>query len=266
MGGDSMREFEDPSHWDKAADHYATTAHPFTKRYAEVALEKADLAPSSRVLDIAAGTGALAFAAADAGAATVLATDFSPAMVARIAAQAHPSVEARVMDGQALALPDASFDAAFSIFGLIMFRDWEKGLRELARVLRPGGKGVVATWQRNGAATFLLLTTIRARLFPGVTGQTQMPPGVQAMSDPDDFAGVLRAAGFRQVAISKVVFDFELDVELLDAPDTLFGMSPDWSALTTEQQQAVVAEVRKMAAGRSILPIPSTALIGVGTR
>src|SRR3546814_11683179 len=87
-------------------------------------------------------------------------------MIARIAASNLPNVEARVMDGQALALEDASFDAVFSIFGVIMFPDWRKGLAEMARVTRPGGPGVIAPWREHGAATFLLLGPIRRTLFP----------------------------------------------------------------------------------------------------
>ena len=102
-----MREFENPDHWDTAAQHYEKTAHPFTARYAEAALSRVDLRPGARVLDVAAGTGALALAAAQAGA-QVLATDFSPGMVARIAAAGLPNLETKVMDGQALTLPDDS--------------------------------------------------------------------------------------------------------------------------------------------------------------
>ncbi|MFX7996903.1 class I SAM-dependent methyltransferase, partial [Acinetobacter baumannii] len=83
-----------------------------------------------------------------------LAVDFSPGMVARVAGAGSANVEARVMDGQALALPDGGFDAVVSIFGVIMFPDWRKGLAEMARVTRPGGWGIVATWQDQGAATF----------------------------------------------------------------------------------------------------------------
>ena len=52
----------------------------------------------------------------------------------------------------------------------------------------------------------------------------------------------------------------------LDEPDTLFGMSPDWTSLDELEKQAVVAQVRRMAGGRVILPIPSTALICVARR
>lgn len=259
-----MREFENPDHWDVAATHYEKTAHPFTARFAEDALARVTLTPESRVLDVAAGTGALALAAARTGA-QILATDFAPGMVGRIAAQGLPNVEARVMDGQALDLPDAGFDAVFSIFGVIMFPDWRKGLAEMARVTRPGGYGVVATWQDRGAATFLLLGQVRRKLFPDRTGMT-MPEAVQAFSDPEDFARELIAAGYRDPQIESVTHDYTLDTTALAEPDTLFSISPDWTSLSDDDKAAVVEEVRHMAAGRAVLPIPSTALIAVAIR
>jgi ubiquinone/menaquinone biosynthesis C-methylase UbiE len=263
-GAHGMKVFENPDHWDQAATHYERTAHPFTAHFAEAALARVPLTPRSRVLDVACGTGALALAAARTGA-RVLATDFSPGMVARVAAAGLPNVEARVMDGQALDLPDAGFDAAFSIFGVIMFPDWRKGLAEMARVTRSGGHGVIATWQSRGAATFLLLGEIRRTLFPEREGMT-MPEAVQAMSDPQDFARELVAAGYRDPRIESVTYDYLLDVSALDEPDTLFSISPDWVSLTPDEQAQVVEEVRIRAAGKSVLPIPSTALIGVATR
>ena len=259
-----MREFENPDHWDMAAQHYEKTAHPFTERYAEAALDRIRLGPDSRVLDVAAGTGALALAAARTGA-QVLATDFSPGMVARITAAELPNVEARVMDGQALALPYGAFDAVFSIFGVIMFPDWRKGLAEMVRVTRPGGHGIVATWQERGAATFLLLGNIRRDLFPGRDSMA-MPEAVGALSDPNDFAREMIAAGYRDPDIERVTYDYALEVTALDDPDTLFGMSPDWTSLSDEEKVDVVAEVRRMAEGRPILSVPSTALIGVARR
>jgi ubiquinone/menaquinone biosynthesis C-methylase UbiE len=256
-----MQEFESPGHWDTAAQHYEKTAHPFTARFAEAALARITLTPDSDVLDVATGTGALALAAARTGA-QVLATDFSPGMVACVAAAGLLNVEARVMDGQALDLPDASFDAAFSIFGVIMFPDWRKGLAEMRRVTKPGGYGVVATWQERGAATFLLLGQIRRKLFPE-RAEMAMPEAVQALSDPEDFARELVAVGYRDPRIEHVTFDYELDVAALDQPDTLFGMSPDWSSLNDADKAAVIGEVRQLAGDRLVLPIPSTALIAV---
>jgi ubiquinone/menaquinone biosynthesis C-methylase UbiE len=259
-----MRPFEKPDHWNTVAEHYETTAHPFSTRYAEAALARVALSSHSRVLDVAAGTGALALAAARTGA-QVLAIDFSHRMVARVAAAGLANVEARVMDGQALALPDASFDAVFSIFGVILFPDWRKGLAEMARVTRPGGYGVVATWRDEGAATFLLLNQIRRALFPG-RESTMMPEAVKALSDPADFARELIAAGYHDPQIEPVVHDYELAVATLSDPDALFGMSSDWISLDAADKAAVVAEARRMAGDRPILLIPSRALIAVAKR
>ncbi|PZU60886.1 MAG: class I SAM-dependent methyltransferase [Sphingobium sp.] len=259
-----MREFENAAHWDKAAQHYEKTAHPFTAQYAEAALARIPLGPNSRVLDVAAGTGALALTAARTGA-QVMAIDFSPGMVARIAMAGLANVEARTMDGQNLALPDGAFDAVFSIFGVIMFPDWRKGLAEMARVTRPDGYGVVATWQERGAATFLLLGNIRRKLFPG-RDHMEMPEAVNALNEPENFAHQMHVAGYRDARIESVTYDYKLDVSALDDPDTLFGMSPDWASLSDGEKAAVVAEIRQMAGELPILPIPSTALIGVGRR
>lgn len=259
-----MPEFENPDHWDTAAQHYEKTAHPFTIRYAEAALARVRLTPASRVLDVAAGTGALALTAARTGA-QVLATDFSPGMVARIAAANLPNVETRVMDGQALALEDGHFDAVFSIFGVIMFPDWRKGLSEMARVTRAGGYGVVATWQDRGAATFLLLGQIRRKLFPERDSMA-MPEAVKALSDPANFARELVAAGYRDPQIEHVTYDYALDTAALAEPDTLFGMSPDWTSLSDTEKASVIMEVRDMAGDRAILHVPSTALIAVARR
>jgi SAM-dependent methyltransferase len=187
-------------------------------------------------------------------------------MVARIAAAKLPNVDAEVMDGQALDLPDASFDISFSVFGVIMFPDWRRGLAEMARVTKPGGKGVLATWQSEGAATFLLLAQIRRRLFPRLEGKTRMPEGAVALGDPEWLSAAMVDAGFQPPEIETVTHDFELDVSQLDRPETLFGMSPDWMALDDGQRADVIAEVRRMADGRAVLPIPSTALIAVAGR
>ena len=214
--------------------------------------------------EIAVGTGALAFAAARTGA-QVLATDFSPGMVARIARAGLPNVAVKVMDGQSLDVPDASFDAVFSIFGVFMFPDWRKGLSEMARVTRPGGKGVVATWQKRGAGSFMLLGDVLQKLFPD-REIAAMPEAITLLSDPGNFARELVNAGFRDPQVEYVTYDFDLNLDALADPDKLFGPSPDWNNLNSAQKTAVIAEIQQTADNKPILPIPSTALIAVASR
>lgn len=259
-----MREFNKADHWDRAAERYEQTAHPYTARYVEAALTRVPLTPASRVLDVAAGTGALALAAARTGA-QVLATDFSPGMVARNAARAVPNIEARVMDGQALDLPDAVFDAVFSIFGVIMFPDWRRGLAEMARVTRPDGYGVVAVWQDRGAGAFMLLGQLIRRLFPE-RDLAPMPEAMTILSTAEGLSDELAKAGYRDPQIELVTRDFDLDMGAVDDLDSLFGPSPDWTGLDTEQKGVIVGELRRIAGDRATLPIPSTALIGVARR
>ena len=136
--------------WSAVADAYDAAFRPFTACYAADALDQADLGAEARVLDVAAGSGALALLAAARGH-VVTATDFAPAMIARLSANAAAAgladrIAAQVMDGQALVLPDGEFDAVFSIFGLIFFPRPDHGLREMRRLLRPGGRAALATW------------------------------------------------------------------------------------------------------------------------
>src|SRR5262245_27007613 len=94
-----------------------------------------DLRPGERVLIVGAGTGAdlpLILSGV-----SVLATDLTLAMLDRARPRARPGVELRVMDGQALDLPDESFDAVILHLILAVIPDPVACLREAARVLRP---------------------------------------------------------------------------------------------------------------------------------
>ena len=134
-----------PESWSAAAEAYEKWMMPTSTLYAEDALRLVDLKPGERVLDVAAGTGALALAASRWGA-EVIATDSSPGMIerlqARVAREGIAGLTVKLMDGQALELPDDSFDAAFSIFGFMFFPDRGQGIPGAAarsQARRPGG-------------------------------------------------------------------------------------------------------------------------------
>ncbi|WP_114952438.1 class I SAM-dependent methyltransferase [Sphingosinicella terrae] len=254
----------DPCFWSGFAA-YQKLAHRFTAFYAERAWTQAELEPGARVLDIAAGTGALALAAAKAGA-QVLATDFSPGMVDAVRSHGLTNVEAAVMDGQALDLPDASFDAAFSMFGIMLFPDWRAGLAEMARVLRPGGLGCVGTWKEPaGAAANLLLARLCAALFPEIP-QPAPIEGMNALRDPGRFAAELESVGLTDISIGEVSTDYPFDAETLADPN-LFQFSPLWPELDGARRKAVLAALHAgLEAQGGLLPVPSPALIGMGRK
>src|SRR5262249_29599348 len=144
-----------PHRWDGIVEHYAAVGEPITTLYGLDAVAGLDLHPGVRLLDVAAGTGALATAAARRGA-SVLAIDSSRGVVAFLAQRPREeglsSLDARVMDGHKLDLPDASFDLACSVFGVMLFADHRAGLAEMRRVLVPGGSARLVVWAPPRAA------------------------------------------------------------------------------------------------------------------
>ncbi|MGE5607846.1 MAG: class I SAM-dependent methyltransferase [Bacillota bacterium] len=107
-------------------------------------IELLDLKAGERVLLVGAGTG-LDLEYLPPGP-VVVATDLTPAMIARLQRRAERlgmNVDARVMDGHALKFPDASFDAVILHLIVAVIPDPVKCLKEVARVLRPGGRAVI---------------------------------------------------------------------------------------------------------------------------
>lgn len=258
----------DPDYWNDLSARYERMAAPFTGHFAQAALAGMVIGAGTRLLDVATGTGALAIRAADAGA-MVTAIDFAPGMVARAAAHDHPRVTAVQMDGQALDLPDGQFDVVASVFGVMLFPDWRAGLGEMARVCRPGGTGIVAVWRDpEGAAIFQWLAEIRRQLFPA-DPRPAPAPGMIALADVGRLADAMVAAGFDAPQVRSETHDFQLEVRLLEDPDTAFAGMPLWTTLTAAQKRAVRGEmVRQIAAGAAtdVFPIASTALIVTAAR
>ncbi len=121
------------------APHYDRVTKFHAERQRSIGL--LDLSPGERVLIVGCGTGAdLPFLPADV---SVLATDFTPAMLAQARRHAGPNVELRRMDGRTLDFADASFDAAILHMVLEVIPEPERCLAEVARVLRRGGRVAV---------------------------------------------------------------------------------------------------------------------------
>jgi ubiquinone/menaquinone biosynthesis C-methylase UbiE len=139
--------------WDDHAEVYEAAFEPLSIAFATRALALLDLSPGETLIDVAAGSGGAALIAAERGA-KVLAVDASKQMIERLRERAarHAqgrSIRAEVMDGVELAVPDARFDAAISAFGVILFPDAERGMREIARVLKPGGRVALVAWTES---------------------------------------------------------------------------------------------------------------------
>jgi SAM-dependent methyltransferase len=138
--------------WDLAVDDYARHWHALLAGVQDELLALAPPAPGSTVLDVACGTGVVTAAAARAVGPTgrVIGIDLSEQMVRsaarRLQALGHDRAEALRMDAEQLALPDASVDTAICALGLMYLPDPDAALREMHRVLRPGGQALLAVW------------------------------------------------------------------------------------------------------------------------
>jgi demethylmenaquinone methyltransferase/2-methoxy-6-polyprenyl-1,4-benzoquinol methylase len=165
---------------------------------------EAVVAPGDEVLDACCGTGDLALAAERAGG-RVTGLDFSERMLERAR---RKSASVRWVRGDALALPfaDGSFDAATVGFGIRNVDDLEAGLRELARVLRPGGRlGCLEITRPRGLLKpffrlwFDGLVPLAGKVLPGGAAYTYLPASVRRFPGPDDLAELMRRAGFEDV-------------------------------------------------------------------
>ncbi len=171
----------------------------------EVMLDMAGVAAGGRVLDIAAGAGDQTLQAAGrvGAAGHVLATDISPAILRFALANAeragYRNVTSQVADGESLAVPAASFDAAISRLGLIYFPDQQAALAAMMRALKPGGRVaaiVYSTPENNGFFSIpVSIIRRRANLPPPQPGQ----PGPFSLGGPGRLEAVLRQAGLRDV-------------------------------------------------------------------
>lgn len=127
----------------------------------------AALAPGMRVVDVACGTGVLTLEAARAVSpgGDVVGVDLNPGMLA-VARRKAPEIDWREAPAESLPLASDAFDAAVSQFGLMFFRDRPAALREMWRVLRPGGRLAVAVWGAlDDAPGYAAVTALLARLF-----------------------------------------------------------------------------------------------------
>jgi demethylmenaquinone methyltransferase / 2-methoxy-6-polyprenyl-1,4-benzoquinol methylase len=161
--------------------------------------------PGDYVLDACCGTGDLAVAARKARAADVIGLDFSEQMLDRARRKA-PDLE--WMQGDVLALPfeDAHFDSAVVGFGARNFEDLEAGLKELRRVLRPGGRlGILEITTPTGwfapfyRLWFDRIVPLLGRLLPGGAAYTYLPASVRRFPAPEELADQLAACGFEAV-------------------------------------------------------------------
>jgi demethylmenaquinone methyltransferase / 2-methoxy-6-polyprenyl-1,4-benzoquinol methylase len=177
--------------------------------------------PEALVLDLCCGTGDLAFALARSGHARIVGADFSHTMLVRAAEKsgdptagghASPSTAATFAEADALALPfrDAAFDLVTTAFGFRNLANYEVGLREIARVLKPGGTLAILEFTEPPAGLMgdvyrwyfrNVLPRIGGFLSGDRSAYTYLPASVSRFFRPPELAALIQNMGYESVTV-----------------------------------------------------------------
>ena len=233
--------------WNAIADNYDRHVTPHNAELGEYALRRAGLHSGQRFLDVAAGTGALSIPAARLGA-EVVATDVAPAMVDRLEDRAKAeglSIDARVMDGSSLELDDATFDVSGSQHGVSLFPDLARGLAEMVRVTKPGGRVLVVAFGAFQRVEFigLFMGALRAAV-PDFE-----PPALPAqVSDPDVLRERLSSAGLSDVSVDTITWEQRFE-SVTQYWDMITASNPIARTALSQATDAQVGDVRRVLEG-----------------
>jgi ubiquinone/menaquinone biosynthesis C-methylase UbiE len=257
-----MVETQGVNLFDRMRPTYRKWAEPVSRVFARTVLERADLSPGARVLDVCAGTGSLALQAAENGL-QVTAIDIAPVTTAHLAEQLlpYPGCTAEVMDALQMRWDEGQFDAAFSVLGVIFLGPQVPTvLADMRRAVRPGGVVAVVHWATpRGAPHFDILAqasrdlddpdigTLEALLPPGYLSREALQEALSTAGLVDVHTEPLHAAG----AIPK-------SESFLTELETLFAGIAGFGDLTVGQRKrlntAIVDAIRPIEEGNASWP------------
>jgi len=210
--------------WDQRHAYFEETARPVV----DVMLERLAPRKGDVVVELAAGTGMVGFAASPlvGPGGRVVVSDFAPAMVdvaTRLASSLGlENVECRVLDAERLDLPDQCADGVLCRWGYMLMPNVPAALRETRRVLRPGGRLSCAVFGAPAENPWVTLP-MRVLHERGHVGPPQAGmPGILALADRGRFGGLLTEAGFTDVRFDNVAFSWR------------FGSMDDYWGLLTD--------------------------------
>ncbi|MEY2566012.1 MAG: hypothetical protein QOE35_541 [Actinomycetota bacterium] len=258
--------------WERHHAHVDEAKAPVT----DALLSALRLAPGDRVLELGAGTGTLArsVAALVGPSGSVVATDASEAMVeaAGRTLAALPNADVALADASRLEAFDAEFDKVVCRMGLMFLDDPLDGVREVHRVLRPGGRMALAVWAGPEHNPWLIAVGMAAM----AAGLPFVPPvgpgGPFSLSDAEMLAQLLRDGGFADVAVETIdiTFPFADAAEHVALCGSLAPPLAVVLAAASDDQrdavQAAVAEAMSVYRTDDGLRVPGRALVARGRR
>jgi ubiquinone/menaquinone biosynthesis C-methylase UbiE len=191
--------------YNTAADHFDDAPLGFWERTGRRTIERLRLSRGAQVLDVGCGTGASALPAAETVGpdGRVVGVDLAERLLeiasAKAGRQRLANVEFRAGDMERLGYPDAHFDAVVSVFSIFFVPDMVRQVRELWRMLRPGGQLAVTTWgprmwEPGAAIWWETVKRERADLVPSVSPW-------ERITQPEAVGALLRDAGVADAEI-----------------------------------------------------------------
>ncbi|MGO7042266.1 class I SAM-dependent methyltransferase [Rhizobium acaciae] len=237
-----------------------------TQPFALQLLDQLEPLANLSVVDVAAGTGGLAVAASERGA-SVLAVDFAPAMVERAEErlqQFHRST-AKVMDFIALDIADGSQDVAISNFGILAYPSWQGALKEMVRVIRPGGAIALTMWtNRDDCSPAHLLHRVFRQLFPN---KDLWPPGLFPIFSPTALEEGLLRAGCVDVRVRTAQADWSpfSSNDVVRECDPMFRGFPGYAGLSDSNRSDLLASLKmafeEYAGSGGVIRLPTKAFV-----
>jgi SAM-dependent methyltransferase len=184
---------------DAARAYEALFVPALFRQWAPIVADAAKIESGDRVLDIACGTGVLAREAAMRTGRSGRVTALDPnAGMLTVAEGLAPGIDWRQGVAEALPFPDHSFDVVVCQFGLMFFSDRDKAIREMLRVLVPGGRCAVAVWDAiENAPAFAALVSLLDRMAGRPAGDALRAPF--ALGDRQVLTSLFKAAGATSV-------------------------------------------------------------------
>jgi SAM-dependent methyltransferase len=255
--------------WDTNICGYDSAFGAVARQTVRSMLDAARVTRGMRVLDVCCGPGMLAAGALERGA-QAIGLDFAVEAV-ELARKLVPKGNFQQGDAQALPFPAASFDAVLCGYGLMHLPEPAAALREILRVLRPGGRAALSVWDAAGAGFTLVYEAVRARGSMDVA----LPHGPDffQFGSPERMRAALTEAGFADAA----AYSFHQNWHVANADryiESILTGTVRARAVLAAQSGDAAAGVRsyiaeyltrfRASAGDLVVPMP--AIIGIGAR